>query len=210
MTISKPEADTNTNVKLHGVLTESNIPQVWFNQTTVDNVNRLMAPNQNGTTIDLDTGGTTTVNLTFTPAANWNLANCEVVFFLQNMTSKEILQGVKYSLAGLVGAYPISTDNIAFPDMYVNGSAVIPISIINYISTPASGTISIDNPAFTSDVSTFNIPGTSSITANITFTPTAAQTYNGTLTITGNLYNHPNITIPLGTGFINAAPLPPM
>lgn len=207
VTVSKPEADTNTNVKLHGVLTESNIPQVWFNQTTVDNVNRLMAPNQNGTTIDLDTGGTTTVNLTFTPAANWNLANCEVVFFLQNMTSKEILQGVKYSLAGLVGAYPVSTDNIAFPDMYVNGSAVIPISIINYISTPASGTISIDNPAFTSDVSTFNIPGTSSITANITFTPTAAQTYNGTLTITGNLYNHPNITIPLsGTGFINAAP----
>lgn len=207
VTVSKPEADTNTNVKLHAVLTESNIPQVWFNQTTVDNVNRLMTPNQNGSDIDLATGGSTTVNLSFTPNAGWNIANCEVVFFLQNMTSKEILQGVKYSLAGLVGAYPVSTDNLAFPDIYVSGSAVVPISITNFLSEPASGTISIDNPIFASDVSTFNIPGTSSISAYITFTPTAAQTYNGTMTITSNLYNHPNITIPLsGTGFLNAAP----
>ncbi|MDD4223602.1 MAG: FlgD immunoglobulin-like domain containing protein [Candidatus Cloacimonetes bacterium] len=207
VTVAKPEADTNTNVKLHAVLTESNIPQVWFNQTTVENVNRLMSPNQNGTAIDLDTGASTTVNLTLTPNPSWNLANCEVVFFLQNMTSKEILQGVKYSLAGLVGAYPISTDNLAFPDMYVSGSATIPVTITNFLSDPASGTIAIDNPAFSSSVSNFNIPGTSSIIAEITFTPTAAQTYSGTMTITSNLYNHPNITIPLsGTGFVNAAP----
>lgn len=207
VTVSKPEADTNTNVKLHAVVTESSIPQVWFNQTTVDNVNRVMTPNQNGTAIDLATGGTTTVNLSFTPGANWNLANCEVVLFLQNMTSKEILQGVKYSLAGLVGAYPVSTDNLAFPDMYVGGTSVTPVTITNFLSDPASGTISIDNPAFSTDISTFNIPGTSSVVANISFSPTAAQTYTGTLTITSNLYNHPNISIPLaGTGFMNAAP----
>lgn len=105
VTVSKPEADTNTNVRLHAVLTESNIPQVWFNQTTVENVNRLMTPDQNGTPIFLDTGGTTTVNLSFTPNTSWNIANCEMVFFLQNQTTKEILQGVKYSLAGLVSKY---------------------------------------------------------------------------------------------------------
>jgi len=44
VTVAKPEADTNTNVKLHAVVTESHIPQVWFNQTTVDNVNRLWSP----------------------------------------------------------------------------------------------------------------------------------------------------------------------
>ena len=208
VTVSKPEADTNTNVKLHAVLTESNIPYTWFNQTTVDNVNRLMVPNQNGTAINLATGETTTVNLTFTPDASWNIGNCEIVFFLQNMTSKEILQGVKYSLASLVGAYPVSHQTIDFPDVSVNGTNTIPITITNFSSTPANGTITISNPVFSCDVSNFNIPAAQTITANVTFSPTAPQTYNGNLVITSNLYNHPNITIPLtGTGFTNEAPV---
>lgn len=208
VTVAKPEADTNTNVKLHAVLTESHIPQTWFNQTTVDNVNRLMAPNQNGTAIDLATGEQTTVNLQFTMNAAWNVANSEVIFFLQNMTSKEILQGVKYSLAQLVGAYPVSHQSIDFPDQSVGTTANIPITITNFGSTAASGTISIDNPIFTASATTFNIPATQSTTINVAFNPTAAQTYNGTMTIVGNLFNHPNITIPIsGTGFLNAAPV---
>ncbi len=207
VTVAKPEADTNTNVKLHAVLTESGIPQVWFNQTTVENVTRLMIPNQNGTAIDLATGGQTTVNLDFTVNAAWQIANCEMVFFLQNMTSKEILQAVKYDLASLVGAYPVSHETISFPDVSVNGTHVIPITIANFTATAATGTITINNPAFTCDVSTFTIPATQQITANVTFHPTAAQTYNGIMNITSNLYNHPNINIPLsGTGFTNVAP----
>ncbi|HQF67736.1 MAG TPA: Omp28-related outer membrane protein [Candidatus Cloacimonadota bacterium] len=208
VTVSKPEADTNTNVKLHAVLTESNIPHVWFNQTTVENVNRLMVPSENGSAINLATGETTTVNLTFTPNSTWNIANCEMVFFLQNMTSKEILQGVKYSLASLVGAYPVSHQSIDFPDVSVNGTNTIPITITNFASTAANGTITISSPVFSCDVSNFNIPAAQSITANVTFSPTAPQTYTGNLVITSNLYNHPNITIPLtGTGFTNEAPV---
>jgi hypothetical protein len=207
VTVTKPEADTNTNVKLHAVLTESNIPQVWFNQTTVENVNRLMIPDQNGTLVTLDTGGTTTVNLSFTPNANWNLANCEMVFFLQNMTSKEILQGVKYSLAALVGAYPISHETIDFGEVSVSSTSTVPITITNFSSETATGTISIDNPVFASSAASFSIPATQSTTVNITFTPLSAVAYTGTLNIAGNLYNHPNINIPLsGTGFNNAAP----
>lgn len=208
VTVSKPEADTNTNVKLHAVLTESDIPCIWFNQTTVENVNRLMIPDQNGTLVTLGTGETTTVNLNFTPNATWNIANCEMVFFLQNMTSKEILQGVKYSLAALVGAYPVSHQTIDFPDAYVNGNSTIPMTITNFTATPATGTISSDNPVFTTSLSTFNIPAAQSLVVDVVFTPTAPQEYTGNLTITSNLYNHPNIQIPLsGTGFVNVAPV---
>jgi len=49
VTVTKPETDSNTNVKLHAVLTESNIAFPWQNQTTLENVNRLMLPDQNGT-----------------------------------------------------------------------------------------------------------------------------------------------------------------
>jgi len=54
--VAKPEADTNTNVVLHSCLTQSNIPVVWGNQTEVDNVNRIMSPDQNGTPVNLATG----------------------------------------------------------------------------------------------------------------------------------------------------------
>lgn len=208
VTVAKPEDDTNQNIKLHAVLTESNIPQVWFNQTTVENVNRLMSPDQNGTAISLNTGETSTVNLTMTPNASWNLSNCEVIFFLQNQTSKEILQGVKYSLASLVGAYPLSHETLDFPNMYVTGSATIPVTIINFGSTTATGTINISNPAFTSSISNFSIPATQSQEFTVTFTPTASQLYTGNMTIVSNLYNHPNITVPLsGTGFVDQAPV---
>ncbi|MDZ4182579.1 MAG: Omp28-related outer membrane protein, partial [Candidatus Cloacimonadaceae bacterium] len=207
VTVAKPEADTNTNVVLHSSLTESNIPQVWFNQTTVDNVNRLMAPSQSGTPINLGTGEQTTVTLNFTVAPTWNVANCELVLWLQNTSSKETLQGVKYSLAGLTGAYPVSHETLAFPNMYVNGTSTIPITITNFSSTAATGTISISNPVFAVSTSTINIPPTQSTVVNVTFTPTAAQNYTGNLNITSNLYNHPSIDIPLsGTGFLNAAP----
>ena len=207
VTVTKPENDTNTNVKLHAVLTESHIPFVWFNQTTVENVNRLMIPDQNGTSVNLNTGESTTINLTFTPDASWNIANCEMVFFLQNMSTKEILQGVKYSLSGLIGAYPVSLDHIDFPMTYIGSSSTVPITITNFLSETATGTISISNSAFSSSVSDFNIPGTQSISVDVTFTPISATTYTGTLTITSNLYNHPVINIPLsGTGFINHEP----
>lgn len=205
--IAKPEDDSNTNVMLHAVITESHIPKIWQNQTTVENVNRLMIPDQNGTPISLATGDSTTVDLSFTANPAWVLNNLEVVIFLQNMTTKEILQGAKYSVPGLTGAYPVSHDYLDFPDTYLTGSTTIPITISNYLATPASGTISINNPVFVGSIEFFEIPGNSSIMADICFVPEAAQTYEGILSITSNLNNHNNINIPLsGTGFINAAP----
>lgn len=208
VTIAKPEADDNANVRLHAVLTESSIPQNWFNQTTVDNVNRLMVPDQNGTNINLGTGEQTTITLQFNMNPAWEISNCEMVFFLQNHTSKEILQGVKYSLAELVGAFPISHETLEFPNQYIGGSATIPVSIANFSDNVATGTIAIDNPAFTSTISDFSIAAYQSINLQVSFTPSTTDYYTGTMTITSNLYNHPNIEIPLsGIGFTNAPPV---
>lgn len=207
VTVAKPEADSNTNVRLHAVLTESHIDFPWQNQATLENVNRLMLPDQNGTAVNLATGGSVTVNLSFTPDPGWQLANCELIFFLQNMSTKEILQGVKYPLGELAGYYPLSGNALAFPDTYVSGTATLPLTITNYQDTPVSGTIASDNPAFTSSVTNFSLPAASSLTAIVTFTPTAAQTYTGTLTVSSDLLNHPNLNVSLaGTGYANAAP----
>jgi len=206
--VAKPEADTNTNVVLHVVLTESGIAQNWQGQTHLNFVTRLMVPSQTGTPINLATGETTTIPLTFNWNPAWVMAQGEIVLFLQNVTTKEILQGVKYSLPGLVGAYPVSHNTINFPDTYITGAATVPITITNFTSAAASGTLASDNPIFTVSPNTFNIAGLQSQTINVTFTPTAAQQYSGNLTINSNLNQHNLITIPMsGLGFLNAAPV---
>lgn len=209
VTVAKPEADTNTNVVLHTSITQSNIPQNWFNQTHVDNVNRYMAPNQNGTPINLGTGESTTMALTFSlnPAWNYDLNDLELVLWLQNTSSKEILQGKKYSLPALTGAFPASMDAINFPDMYVNGISTQPVIFYNFSESVVNANIAIDNSAFGVSNTTLNIPAMQSAIVDVTFAPTAAQNYSGTMTVTGNFMNHPTITIPLsGMGFNNAAP----
>ncbi len=100
--VAKPEADTNTNVVLRASLTQSNIAQTWFNQTEVDNVNRRLMPDQNGTPISLATGGSTNVTLNLSTQASWPLQDLELVIWLQNNSTKEILQGKKYSLLAML------------------------------------------------------------------------------------------------------------
>ncbi len=204
--VAKPEADANTNVKLQAVLTESDIPQAWFNQTTVENVNRLMIPDQNGTAISLNPGQETTVELNFTLNAGWVPDNCELVLFLQNMTSKEILQANKYSLNNLTGGYPASLTSYDFPFLPIGQSLTLPVTLHNYAATSVSGTIGFDAPGFSASIQDFSIPAFGTLGFDVYFQPTEAFDYSANLVITSNLWNYPNLNIPLtGTGYALAA-----
>ncbi len=205
--VGKPEADDNTNVVLHASITQSGIPQTWFNQTTVENVNRLMSPSQNGTPINLNTGEQTSVTLNFTTQAAWPVDDLELVIWLQNTATKEILQGKKYALNALPPADPVSTDMLLFPDTSVNTTNSMPLTFANMNSFAINGTISSDNPAFTPSVNTFTLQPASSQTINVQFHPTVAQVYNGSLTINSNFPDNPVLTVMCtGTAFTNTAP----
>jgi len=208
VTVAKPEDDTNTNVVLHAVITETDIPQVWGNQTEVDDVNRLMVPSQSGTPVTLATGGSTVVPLSFAVQSSWNMAKLELVVFLQNVTTKEILQGKKYSLPGLTGASPSSATSFNFPDLAVGATANLPLTLTNFFDATATGTLTSSNPAFTVTPNTYSITGGHNQSFTVTFNPTAPGTFTGNLTIAGNLQNYPNIVIPMsGNSFANAAPV---
>lgn len=205
--VAKPEADTNTGVVLHSSITQSHIPFNWGNQTTVENVNRLMSPNQNGTPVNLATGEDTNITLTFNLNSAWNTADLELVLWLQNVSSKEILQGKKYSIPEVTGGYPASTDAVNFGDMFVNGTATKNIVFSNYSQEAVNATFSVNNTVFGVSTSSLNIPAMQARTIQVTFTPAAAQTYNGALSVSGNFMNHPSFSIPLsGTGFTNVPP----
>jgi PKD repeat protein len=99
ITVEKVFTYSGTNLAVHMVLTETNIAHNWFNQQYVKNVSRLMIPNQNGTPVNFSSGDVQTVDLSFTMNAAWKKENSEIIVFIQDMSTKEILQGAKLMLA---------------------------------------------------------------------------------------------------------------
>ncbi len=103
ITIEKVDAITSSNLKLVFFVTESEIPQNWFSMTTVEHVNRMMVPDQNGTVVDFTSGNIQTVTLNFTLQSNWVEEHIEFIAALQNYEPgqsggsyvKEILQCIK-------------------------------------------------------------------------------------------------------------------
>ena len=97
--VEKVFAYTGTNLVVHFVLTETNIPHNWFNQQYVKNVARLMSPGASGTPVNFSSSNTQTVNLNFTLNPAWVKENLELIAFIQDMSTKEILQAGKIMFA---------------------------------------------------------------------------------------------------------------
>lgn len=83
------------------VLTESEIVFSWQGQDHLNFVERLMAPDHFGTEVDFSTQSTATINLQFTMDDSWVADNCELVAFVQDEDTKEILQGNMVSIPNL-------------------------------------------------------------------------------------------------------------
>jgi hypothetical protein len=128
---------SGNSVKLMAVLTESHIPQNWFNQTEVNFVCRDMIPDQNGTGIDFNANPSHTLSLDFEVPATYDISHCEIVLFLQDTETKEILQANKAMLVtGLnpafdqinVSVYPVPTQN----ELFISSESTIEsIRIVN-------------------------------------------------------------------------------
>jgi protocatechuate 3,4-dioxygenase beta subunit/thiol-disulfide isomerase/thioredoxin len=87
-----------SDVVLQAVLIESHIPENWLNQTEVNFVCRDMLPDQFGSEMDFVTNPMQSITLDLELPAAYEINNCEVVVFLQDNDTKEILQGTKAGL----------------------------------------------------------------------------------------------------------------
>ncbi len=101
---------------LHTALTESHIPENWFNQTEVNSVCRKMYPDGNGSTITWDNDQSFTYSFTV-DIEGYQLEHCELVAFVQHDGSKEILQTNKIILSSLVS---IKDQNETYLSVYPN------------------------------------------------------------------------------------------
>jgi PKD repeat protein len=91
-TITKVATLPSPNVKFHFEVTQSNIQYNWQGQTHLEYVNRLMVPSQTGTALDFTNTDVQTVSIVANIDPLWPLENIEFVGFVQNTTTKEILQ----------------------------------------------------------------------------------------------------------------------
>jgi hypothetical protein len=83
------------NLVVHFTVTESDIPFSWQGQSEVDYCERLMVPNELGTPVDLINNSIVEIPLSFTMDASWVTDKCQLAAFIQNLDTKEILQGDK-------------------------------------------------------------------------------------------------------------------
>lgn len=103
------------DVHLRCAVTESEIPEYWQGQSHLNFVQRLMLPTHTGIDLDFSGGNVIQQNYTFTLDPSWVAEHCEIVIFLQDDGTKEILNGSKRELIefGNVNDYDVSLSQLS-------------------------------------------------------------------------------------------------
>jgi len=174
--LTKSGSMTATTLQLFFTVTESHIAESWEGQTELNFVNRLMVPDQNGTSISFASGNTVTTVLNFTMNSSWNLANCEFISFLQNYTSGqgnisgtslnkyETFQGIKLPVTPLTADFTSDTTNvdkngvINFTNTSYGGFMFVPTTYQWSFPGGTPDTSSAQNPSITyTQCGTYNV-----------------------------------------------------
>jgi len=122
------------NPVMHVVVTESHIPESWGGLSEVNYAERVMAPNQNGTTLDFSGGDIQEHTINFTLEPEWVNEECELVIFLQNNSTKEVLQGSKFEIMdfGTSNTNDASILGVMSPNTVCKNSFIPKVEIANY------------------------------------------------------------------------------
>lgn len=139
---------------MHMVLTESNILENWQGQTKLDFVEAKMFPDGDGTNVDFSANAVQqqTQDFTLTIRDGLYYDDYELVVFLQDETSKEIIQVDKVNLADVTQFFAGVDD--------INNSK------ISVVPNPAKSFVNITN-AENSTVKIINIAGQTVFSENI-------------------------------------------
>lgn len=112
VTMEKVGNVTSTNMKLHFAVTQSHISYNWQGQNHLNFVNRLMVPDQNGTSISFTSGDVQTVTLNFPSNSQWPVEDCEFIAFVQDLGNKEVLASCKRGALDLTVGFEASATQV--------------------------------------------------------------------------------------------------
>jgi hypothetical protein len=160
ITANKVAITPNPSLRLHLVLTESNIEEAWQGLTELNFVERLMIPDHLGTQVNFASQSTVTTALEFDVPDEWEITNCELVAFLQDNSTKEILQAIKVPLTDIQPTlnYDIALANLSNIPQSVSMGRLSPQIILRNDGATE----------LTSAIITYNVNGSTPITYNWT------------------------------------------
>jgi hypothetical protein len=121
----------------------------------------MMVPGVAGTPLDFSGGSSQSVMLEFTLDASWVPENCEFVAFVQDNTTKEILQGTKVALPDLMPLYYNNAGSQALnmvPVVNCEGEVAPRITIVNE-GADALTSLDINYKVNDENLNTFNWTG---------------------------------------------------
>ncbi|GAB4333349.1 MAG: hypothetical protein Kow00127_24820 [Bacteroidales bacterium] len=107
VTVDMVEPYSGTNLVLQLGMTQSGMT---YSGNVFDYVTMRFWPDANGTPVSFTKSTQQTIELQFSMSSNWNLDECEFVAFIQDNSTKEILQAIKSPVLELP---PLSMNNAA-------------------------------------------------------------------------------------------------
>ncbi|PLW99290.1 MAG: hypothetical protein C0593_03575 [Marinilabiliales bacterium] len=134
------------DLTIHIVLTEENIEEEWMNQTELDFVERTMFPDGHGTAITFSGQPTLEIPFEMSFDPGWDQQNCKIVFFLQDNTTKEILQGEQIDLLDLPLQTGISNSSVIsdieiFPNPFTESIKISGEGVEEIVITDVTGKV---------------------------------------------------------------------
>jgi len=129
--ISMVDPYASSQLVLHLVITESDIPEIWQGETEVDDVERTMFPNANGTALDFSSTDTIEVPFDIDFEAEWVFENLNFVFFVQDNATQEVVQGNYEEVISMV---------LSSSDFSQEKGVVYPVPATDYVKI-----VSLDN-----------------------------------------------------------------
>ncbi|MGE5423828.1 MAG: T9SS type A sorting domain-containing protein [Syntrophothermus sp.] len=197
LSIKKVGTISGSDLRAHLVLTETDIAtSPWPSagcMTAVHDVERLMCPDQNGTTMSFTSGDMQIITLQFTKDASWVTAKCELVAFVQDNGTKTIYNGSKVALSALPAPIPVD-----FTGSPLSGCAPVNVSFTDQ-------SVGVTNWQW-------SFPGgspSSSTVQNPSVSYNTAGSFDVTLTAWSNTTNRGNKVVKPGYATPNAIPVQP-
>ena len=123
------------NLHLLLALTESDISYNWQNQTKINNTCRDMYPDENGTAVSFEPDITQYFQFTIDIPASYVIENCNMIAFIQDFDTKEVLQTQMVNLGQYVGIEHNDIEELSvYPNPVSDNLKVECLSQINRIA----------------------------------------------------------------------------
>ncbi len=157
-TVTRDENLNDHSNNIFVVVTESEIEQAWQGQSHLNFVQRLMVNGSQGTPIDWANGEEQELEFSFTRDMIWNIMHTEIIVFVQDMDTKEVLQAQKMPLSSILPENENDLSVMATSNVPENNS-------IGYLE-PRFEMINLGNANATTAEITYNVNGENETVVN--------------------------------------------